>query len=171
MRVKRPSTQRPGRSPRERVPTPVSPVPHYVASEELPWFPFLSEGIHVKLLRVNPTTGVMVLLIRMAPGAALSPHYHHGVVAAYTISGRWHYREAEWLAGPGDAIILPAGSSHIFEAVGDAPMEAFVHLSGALEFRDEEGKTLCVENAETLFGRYLAHCALHGLTPVDLTAF
>ena len=40
----------------------------------------------------------------------------------------------------------------------------------ALEFRDEAGKTLCIENAETLHGRYLAHCALHGIEPLDIAS-
>jgi 2,4'-dihydroxyacetophenone dioxygenase len=143
----------------------------FVPSAQLPWFPFLSEGIHLKLLKVNPSTGEMVLMIRVQPGAGLGTHYHHGVVVAYTISGHWRYRDAEWIAGPGDAIIEPAGSTRAFETVGDAAAESFVHLRGALEFRDEAGKTLCIENAETLHGRYLAHCALHGIEPVDVTAF
>jgi quercetin dioxygenase-like cupin family protein len=143
----------------------------FVPSARLPWFPFLSEGIHLKLLRVNPSTGEMVLVIRVQPGAGLGTHYHHGVVVAYTISGRWRYRDADWVAGPGDAIIEPAGSTRAFETVGEEAAESFVHLTGALEFRDEAGKTLCIENAETLHGRYLAHCALHGIEPVDVTAF
>jgi quercetin dioxygenase-like cupin family protein len=143
----------------------------FVPSARLPWFPFLSEGIHLKLLRVNPSTGEMLLVIRVQPGAGLGTHYHHGVVVAYTISGSWRYRDADWIAGPGDAIFEPAGSTRAFETVGEAAAESFVHLTGALEFRDEAGKTLCIENAETLHGRYLAHCALHGIAPVDVTAF
>ena len=163
------------RQPRRSAPSPQggarAAANKFVPSAELPWFPFLSEGIHLKLLKVNPSTGEMVLMIRVQPGAGLGTHYHHGVVVAYTISGHWRYRDAEWVAGPGDAIIEPAGSTRAFEAVGEAAAESFVHLRGALEFRDEAGKTLCIENAETLHGRYLAHCALHGIAPVDLTAF
>ena len=140
-----------------------------VRSGELPWFPFLSEGIHLKLCRVNLATGEMVLMIRAAPGAGLATHYHHGVFVAYTIAGRWRYRGAGWTAGPGDVVVEPAGSTHSLEAVGHRPAEAFVHLAGALEFRDESGRTLCIENAETLHGRYLAHCALHGLALADVT--
>ena len=164
------------RKPARRAPTSGkagarAPANRLVPSAQLPWFPFLSDGIHLKLLKVNPSTGEMVLIIRVQPGAGLGTHYHHGVVVAYTISGRWRYRDAEWVAGPGDAIIEPAGSTRAFEAVGDSAAESFVHLRGALEFRDEAGKTLCIENAETLHGRYLAHCALHGIEPVDVTAF
>jgi 2,4'-dihydroxyacetophenone dioxygenase len=140
-----------------------------VRAAQLPWFPFLSEGVHVKLCRVSLATGEMVLMIRATPGAGLATHYHHGVFVAYTVSGQWRYRDGDWVAGPGDVVIESAGSTHAFEAVGESPSEAFVHMAGAVEFRDDSGKTLCIENAETLHGRYLAHCALHGLTPVDVT--
>src|SRR4029079_3957152 len=106
----------------------------YAASAEMPWFPFRSEGIHLKLLRVNPSTGEMVLMIRVQPGAGLGTYYLHGVVVAYTISGHWRYRGAEWTAVPGDAIIEPAGSTRAFEVVGEAAAESFIHLAGALEF-------------------------------------
>jgi quercetin dioxygenase-like cupin family protein len=145
------------------------PAATLVRSAELPWFPFMSEGVHLKLCRVSLATGEMVLMVRAAPGAALATHYRHGVFIAYTLSGQWRYPDHGWIAGPGDVVVEPAGSTHAFEVVGDGPAEAFVHLAGALEFRDEDGKTLCIENAETLHGRYLAHCALHGIEPVDVT--
>lgn len=145
------------------------PLASLVRCAELPWIPFMSDGVHIKLCRVSLATGEMVLMVRAAPGAGLATHYHHGVFIAYTVSGQWRYPDHDWIAGAGDVVVEPAGSTHAFEVVGTGPAEAFVHLAGALEFRDEAGKTLCIENAETLHGRYLAHCALHGIEPVDVT--
>jgi quercetin dioxygenase-like cupin family protein len=147
----------------------IAPLDSLVRVADLPWFPFISEGIHVKLCRVSLGTGEMVLLIRAAPGASLATHYHHGGFVAYTIAGQWRYRGEERTVGPGDVVVEPAGAEHGFEAVGPGPAETFVHLSGAIEFRDEDGRTLGIESAETLHGRYIAHCALHGLLPVDVT--
>jgi quercetin dioxygenase-like cupin family protein len=162
---------------KKAVPTPARATPNAVAPRArvihtagLPWFPFMSEGVQLKLCRVNRSTGEMVLLIRVAPGSTLGTHYYHGVVAAYTISGNWRHVDAEWTAGTGDIIVEPAGTVHAFKAVGDKPLEAFVHLTGAMEFRDDNGGTICIENAETLHGRYLAHCALHGIAAVDVAA-
>jgi len=146
-----------------------APMPGLVRCAELPWFPFIAEGVQIKLCRVSLATGEMALMVRASPGSGLATHYHHGVFVSYTVSGHWRYRDGGWIAGPGDVVVEPAGSVHALEVVGSAPAEAFVHLSGALEFRDDNGKTLCIENAETLHGRYLAHCALHGLEPVDVT--
>ncbi|HUL94462.1 MAG TPA: 2,4'-dihydroxyacetophenone dioxygenase family protein [Usitatibacter sp.] len=144
------------------------PEAQLVSTASLPWFPFLSDEVHIKLCRVIRATGEMALLIRVAPGGVLGPHYYHGTASAYTVSGQWRHRAKGWIAGPGDVMIAPAGSTHTLEAVGDKPMEAFVQLSGALEFRDEDGATLCIENAETMHGRYLAHCALHGIKPQEV---
>jgi 2,4'-dihydroxyacetophenone dioxygenase len=139
-----------------------------IRNDSLPWFPFFSPGVFVKLCRVDLATGQMALLVRFEPGSGLATHYHHGVVVTYTVSGQWRYRDAEWTAGPGDVLVEPAGSTHAFEAIGDIPVEAFVNLTGALEFRDESGKTISIESAETLHGRYLAYCALHGIPAQDV---
>jgi hypothetical protein len=134
-----------------------------VRAAALPWFPFLSAGVHVKLCRASLGTGDLVLMVRLDPGASIGTHYHHGVVVSYTVKGRWRYLGSPWEAVAGDVVIQPAGSSAALENPGDEPMEAFIHFEGAVEFLDDDGKTLCIENAETLHGRYLAFCALHGL--------
>ena len=140
-----------------------------VEAGSLPWFPFLSDGIHLKLCKVNRATGEMAFLLRAEPGAGLGTHYYHGVVVAYTIRGQWRHLDEGWIAKPGAVIIEPAGSTHAFETVGNNAVEAFVHLTGAVEFRDAAGRTERIENAETIHGRYLAHCALHGIPAADLT--
>jgi len=160
------------RTPREAATDPALgrvDMPVLVRGEALPWFPFVAEGVHVKLCRANLTTGEMVLLIRAAPGSGLAAHYHHGVFASYTVAGRWRYLGSNWVAARGDVVVGPAGATQAFEAVGAEPAEAFVHLTGALEFRDDAGRTIGIESAETLHGRYLAHCALYGLDPIDVT--
>ena len=141
-----------------------------VRSAALPWFPFLSPGVHLKLCRADLASGEIVLMIRLEPGAAVGMHYHHGIVVAYTLAGRWRQRGADWDAMAGDVIVQPAGTRCALENAGEVAAEAFVHLRGALEFLDESGGTLCIESAETLHGRYLAYCALHGLERAEVAS-
>ncbi len=145
-----------------------APMPQLVPSADLPWFPFLSEQVEIKLCSVNRATGEIALLLRVAVGSGLGTHYYHGTAATYTVKGSWRHREQGLVCGSGDVMIAPAGSVHSMETLGDVAVEAFVHITGAIEFRDDEGRTLCIENAETLHGRYLAHCALHGIPPRDV---
>jgi len=91
----------------------------YVSSESLPWFP-LTEGVHIKLCRASLSTGQCVMFLRAQPGADLGAYCQHGVATVYTVAGRWRYREADWLAGVGDVVVEPAGSTHSFEVVGIA---------------------------------------------------
>ena len=160
------------RASRAVPPAPIStdaPLAELVSCSELPWFPFLVEGMQLKLCRVSRSTGAISLLARVVPGTEVYSHYNHGLAVVYTISGQWRYREAEWLATSGDVVVAPAGSTRTFETVGAWPAEVFIQLAGPVEFRDANDQTICIENAETLHGRYLAHCALHGIPAVDLT--
>jgi quercetin dioxygenase-like cupin family protein len=84
----------------------------------------------------------MALRVRVSPGGSLGPHYYRRVAATYTVRGRWRNRGKGFVAEPGDVVVAPAGSTHIHEAVGDDPVEAFVHL---------------------------AHCALRGIDAPDIT--
>jgi hypothetical protein len=42
-----------------------------VRCADLPWFPFLSDGVHLKLCQLNRSTGEMAFLIRLDPGSGL----------------------------------------------------------------------------------------------------
>ena len=53
-------------------------------------------GIWLKVLRVDPSSGVWVVRNRFEPGTRLQTHRHSGPVDGYTISGRWHYLEYDF---------------------------------------------------------------------------
>jgi 2,4'-dihydroxyacetophenone dioxygenase len=46
----------------------------------VPW----TEGHFIKLIKLNPLTGQIILFIRSLPGAALQMHFHPGTVVVYT---------------------------------------------------------------------------------------
>src|SRR5580692_89917 len=45
----------------------------------LPWVPWAA-GHFIKLIKLNPITGQIILFIRSVPGAALQMHFHPGTV-------------------------------------------------------------------------------------------
>jgi hypothetical protein len=55
--------------------------------------------------------------------------------------------------------------------VGKVETIVFAVIEGALNFLDDAGNTVGVENWQTFLKRYHDHCAEKGLTPVDITKF
>jgi 2,4'-dihydroxyacetophenone dioxygenase len=49
--------------------------------------------------------------------------------------------------------------------------EAFIIVEGALEFIDEDGNTIAIEDWRSMYSRYLDYCEQEGLEPVDVARF
>ena len=63
----------------------------------------------------------------------------------------------------------PPGSTHTFFAEEDT--SAFIVLEGALEFLDDEGNSLAIEDWQSMYRRYLDYCEAQGIDPPDLKSF
>lgn len=84
-----------------------------VVVDNFDWLPLAlpeSEGIFIKVLRVDAASGRAVLKIKMAPDSAAPKHYHFCRAVAYTISGSWDYDEGGFQAG--DVAVEPIGNFH-----------------------------------------------------------
>ncbi|WIT11579.1 2,4'-dihydroxyacetophenone dioxygenase family protein [Paucibacter sediminis] len=144
-----------------------------IDDESLPWLPFTpySEGVQLKVFRVDPVRGEMILLLRAPAGLNLPRHHHSGALIVFTVSGRWKYREHDWIAGPGSVVFETAAAIHTPEALGHAGETlTFNVIAGDLSFLDEHGQVLAVENWKTVMQRYLAYCAHAGVEPMDISA-
>jgi len=137
--------------------------------KNLPWVPW-AEGHFIKLIKLNPITGQIILFIRSKPGAALQMHFHPGTVVVYTVQGAWTYDEG-WVSEAGDVVFEVAGSTHSPRMVGKEDTIVFAVIEGALDFVDDAGNTIATENWQTFLKRYHDHCEEKGLTPVDITKF
>ena len=82
----------------------------FVNIAELPWEKTQFPGIEAKTLLVDPESGLLTALIRMAPGARLPDHEHVQIEQTYVLEGR--LVDAEGEAGAGDFVWRPAGSRH-----------------------------------------------------------
>jgi 2,4'-dihydroxyacetophenone dioxygenase len=128
---------------------------------DLPWVPW-APGHFIKLIKLNPLTGQIILFIRSVPGAALQMHFHPGTVVVYTVQGTWTYDEG-WVSEQGDVMFEVAGSTHSPRMVGKEDTIVFTVIEGALDFVDEKGQTIATENWQTYLKRYRDYCEEQGV--------
>jgi anti-sigma factor ChrR (cupin superfamily) len=86
-----------------------------VHTRELPWEKTRFPGIETKTLFLDPSRGLVTVLLRMAPGAILPDHEHVLVEQTYVLEGRLVDKEGPEVGtevGPGDFVWRPAGSRH-----------------------------------------------------------
>jgi 2,4'-dihydroxyacetophenone dioxygenase len=137
-------------------------------SPEFPFTPY-NEDVKIKLLRVDPLRGQMCLVLTAPGGTGLGIHKHYGYVIVYTLKGAWRYLEHDWVSREGDFVYETAGSTHTF--VTDEDTAAFIIVEGALEFLDEDGNRLAIEDWQSMYRRYLDYCEAQGIEAPDLKSF
>ena len=103
----------------------------------------LSEGVHVKPLRLDLEAGCWVVLATFSPGAVVPLHYHTGIAEVYTLSGSWHYLEyPDQLQTAGSYLYEPGGSVHTFVCpeTNTEDTVIFVRVEGANINFTEDGQ-------------------------------
>jgi 2,4'-dihydroxyacetophenone dioxygenase len=133
--------------------------PMYVADSEAEWIDFAELG---DLSPVAPATGKgetkrlwaipeenrVFAMMRMWPGMVSRRHLHRGPVTVYTVSGRWHYLEYDWIAEPGSFVYEPTGAIHTLEVLGDEPAIIYVDNTGNTVNYTDDGGVLDAKNDE-----------------------
>jgi 2,4'-dihydroxyacetophenone dioxygenase len=143
---------------------------NHVNGNDLPYFPY-APGVDFKLIKVNRVTGQFAIILKSVPGAQLGTHRHYGPVWVYTIEGKWRYEEDPFVATAGSVVFEPAGAVHTFRSDPTQGITAFIIVDGALEFLDESGRTLFIDNWQSILKKYLDFCAGSGIEPVDVSSF
>ncbi len=135
----------------------------HLNAEELPWVE-QAPGIEMKVLRVSDDFGTWVVMNRFQPGISLPTHRHSGGVTAYTLSGRWGYREHDFIATAGSVVREPACSTHTLEvpADGTEPAVIFFVIEGSLTHIGDDGQIWAVSDAQTELARYREMVAAQG---------
>jgi anti-sigma factor ChrR (cupin superfamily) len=82
----------------------------FVDVAALPWEKTLHPGCEAKTLLVDPATGLLTVLLRMAPGAKLPDHEHVLIEQTYVLEGSLVCGEGVCRAG--EFVWRPAGSRH-----------------------------------------------------------
>ena len=110
-------------------------------------------GVDSQLLAADVEGGCFVVRLIGQPGASVPTHLHTGVVHAFTLSGKWQYRE--YPDSPpnttGSYLFEPAGSRHTLQIAHDAggPTDILFVIYGALVNFDEHGAQIAVLDAGT----------------------
>jgi anti-sigma factor ChrR (cupin superfamily) len=82
----------------------------FVDVAALPWESSIYPGVQTKTLVVDRTSGVLTMLLKMAPGAKLPDHEHVLIEQTFVLEGSLVCGEGECNAG--DFVWRPAGSRH-----------------------------------------------------------
>ena len=82
----------------------------FVDVTQIPWDKTIYEGVETKTLLVDRDSGVMTLLMKMAPGAQLPDHAHVLIEQTWVLEGSLVCGEGTCTAG--NFVWRPAGSSH-----------------------------------------------------------
>jgi len=82
----------------------------FVEVAALPWEKTVYPGVEAKTLVVDPDSGVLTVLLKMAPGARLPDHEHVLIEQTYLLEGSLECGEGT--LGAGNFVWRPAGSRH-----------------------------------------------------------
>jgi anti-sigma factor ChrR (cupin superfamily) len=82
----------------------------FVDVAALPWQETVYPGVEAKTLVVDSETGVLTVLLKMAPGARLPDHEHVLIEQTYLLEGTLECGEGTVTAG--NFVWRPAGSRH-----------------------------------------------------------
>ncbi|MFV0679868.1 cupin domain-containing protein [Ottowia sp.] len=116
-----------------------------IIAEPRDWLPLAlpgTEGVSVKVYKVDEANRTVVLKARFDPGSRMPRHQHHCRAIAYTVSGEWAYDEGSF--APGALAYEMFGNDHIpFSEKGTEMFITFV--SDTDQFLDNDlpdGSTL-----------------------------
>ena len=104
---------------------------HHVQPQTMEWRSTKFDGVEMKTLYVDRNTGLLTVLLKMAPGAVLPDHEHVRVEQTYMLEGRLDDKEGPEVGlsvGPGEYVARPAGSRHAAWTPEGGLMVAFFQM-------------------------------------------
>ena len=82
-----------------------------VDTDQLDWSPLDFDGVSVRVLHRDESTGAMTVMTRMVPGSVIPAHYHGAAdETVYVLEG--DFIEDGTRHGPGTYFVGPAGKPH-----------------------------------------------------------
>jgi 2,4'-dihydroxyacetophenone dioxygenase len=139
-------------------------IVRHVGEDDAPWVD-AGMGVELKLLRYDSGRGTWVIRNRFAPGVQLQRHRHTGPVEGYTLSGRWHYLEYDFVSTAGSYIYEPANSVHTLHVPedNDRPTDVLFVIEGALLNLNDDDQVESVFDGKGAIEAYFALLEAAGL--------
>jgi 2,4'-dihydroxyacetophenone dioxygenase len=139
-------------------------VVRHVGDDDAPWVD-TGTGVDLKLVRVDLDSGTWVIRNRFRPGVQLQRHKHTGAVEGFTLTGRWHYLEYDFVSEAGSYIHEPAGSIHTLNVPEDnvEDTDVLFVIEGALLNLTPDGQVESVVDAAFMVEVYLGLCEAAGM--------
>jgi quercetin dioxygenase-like cupin family protein len=147
-----------------RTPAEAIPVALHRGDDDLPWIDY-GEGVSRKLVCVRPADDLWIVHSRFPGGRFVQTHRHTGPVFAFTLSGRWKYREYDAVNYAGSFLLEPAGSTHTLIALGssDEIVDVWFAVWGSVEMLDATGGIERVQDRASQLRWYFESCEDQGL--------
>jgi 2,4'-dihydroxyacetophenone dioxygenase len=138
-------------------------VVRHAGDQDIPWID-TGTGVELKLLRIDRTHGTWVIRNRFQPGVQLQTHKHTGTVDGFTLTGRWHYLEYDFVSTAGSYIHEPANSVHTLTVPEDNSelTDVLFVIEGSLLNLTPEGQVEYTTDAESILEVYYAFCEQQG---------
>lgn len=135
----------------------------YISSEESvsPWVP--AGDVFLRYLSFDIRLGNITVLVKSHGPVQVARHRHRTPVIGHTIRGSWGYREYDWVARPGDYIEESPGSPHTLFSDDPEGFEALFIITGPLEYLDDEGNIISMQDNFFHINNYLLYCKENGL--------
>ena len=119
-----PTTTHPAMTPRVKADAGLAALAsRYVDVATVAWTPSRHQGVDMKVLMEDKSTGLLTALVRFQPGAKLPDHEHTAIEQSYVLDGSLVDDEGSCTAG--NFVWRPAGSRHDAHAPNGALVLAF----------------------------------------------
>jgi 2,4'-dihydroxyacetophenone dioxygenase len=121
------------------------PYPKFRKTDQIPWKPWVMQGVEYKLLSVNSRNGGFTCMLKVLPGVEAPIHQHIGAIEVMVLEGDVYY-ERSCIGRPGDYIFEPAGDIHqphtdngcVLFAVFDGPIAGLAadgSIAGIVDYK------------------------------------
>ncbi|MEM9386020.1 MAG: 2,4'-dihydroxyacetophenone dioxygenase family protein [Pseudomonadota bacterium] len=123
------------------------PYPTFTKLAQIPYRPWVMEGVEYKLMSVDKRSGGFTCMLRVAAEVKAPVHHHMGGIEVFVVSGDICYTPED-MGGAGDYIFEPAGDIH--EPKSPNGCELFCVFYGPIAGLDDAGAMVGVVDAKLM---------------------